>query len=278
MGLRQRSVRGLRKRWLGGVACAMTAAGLGAAAVEMAQIHPNQHLYFNFLVDRKTPERLSTLYDMSFYFTAMPQGREYLLRQTPAGAINLKKKGNNKIHNLDKMILPAADRRRFTHDPSRDPDFDLYLRMGHSLKDPFPPVLNRFKVYNNTILTIATSDLSRVDPAAAGEYQALHRAVTAGAPAARAGGFDVYRHGGRLVWVKEACKPGALTHPFRLALYPANAYRLPDRLQKQGYFELKTRGVRFDGKCLGAARLPDFASVKGGAGGGGEPWKIEVPF
>ena len=275
MGMRQLRARGLRKRWLGGVACALTAAGLGAAAVEMAQIHPNQHLYFNFLVDRKTPERLSTRYDMSFYFAAMPQGREYLLRQTPAGAINLKKKGNNKIHNLDKMTLPAADRRRFTHDPSRDPDFYLDLRLGHSLKDPFPPVLHRFKVYNNTMLTILTPDLSRVDPAVADEYRALHRAATAGEPAARAGGYEVYRQGQRLAWVKEACEPGALMLPFWLKFYPADADR------KRGYFfrGLYTRGARFDGKCLGAARLPDFALTRVRLiQGGEEPWEIEVEF
>ena len=37
---------------------------------------------------------------------------------------------------------------------------------------------------------------------------------------------------------------------------------LPDHLRKQGYFELGVRGVRFDGKCLGAMRLPDFALAR----------------
>ena len=284
MGMRQLSVRGLRKRWIGGAAGALTAAGLGAAALEMAQIHPNQHLYFNFLVDRKTPERLRTWYDMSFYFTAMPQNREYLLRQTPAGAINLKREDINKNLDMGKMILPAADRRRFTHDPSRDPDFylggkDLDLWLSHLLRDPFPPVLHRFKVYNNTILTVAAPDLSRVDPAVADEYRALHRAAMAGEPAARAGGYEVYRHGKRLAWVKEACEPGALMPSFYLALYPAPAYAdlLLDYHQKQGYFPLKARGVRFDGKCLGAARLPDFALTRVRLGQAGK-WKVEVPL
>ena len=284
MGMRQLSVRGLRKRWIGGAAGALTAAGLGAAALEMAQIHPNQHLYFNFLVDRKTPERLRTWYDMSFYFTAMPQNREYLLRQTPAGTINLRRKDINKNLDMGKMILPAADRRRFTQDFSRDPDFylggkDLDPWLSHLLRDPFPPVLNRFKVYNNTIMTVATPDLSRVDPAVADEYRALHRAATAGEPAARAGGYEVYRQGKRLAWVKEACEPGALMPPFRLALYPAPAYAdlLLDYHQKQGYFQLKAHGVRFDGKCLGAARLPDFALTRARLGQPGR-WEVDMPF
>ena len=76
------------------------------------------------------------------------------------------------------------------------------------------------------------------------------------------GGFDVHLHGNRLAWVKEACKPRALRHPFRLRLYPANAYHLPEALRKIGYFEPSIHVVRFDGKCLGAAWLPDFALAR----------------
>ena len=287
MGLRQLPARELRKRWVGGVACALTAAGLCVAALEMAQIHPHQYLYFNFLADRKTPERLRTRYAMDYFLMATRQSYEYLLRQTPAGAVNIKRKYLNTTNH--KTILPAADRRRLTHDLSRDPDFylrdpDFYLAgRGVGLwwnrlpKDPFPPVLHRIKVYNNTILTVATPDLSRIDPAAADEYRALHQAATAGVPVARGGGFDVYLHGGRLVWVKEACEPGALMREFRLDLYPADADRLADHHQKRGYIKLIARGARFDGKCLGAARLPDFALTRARLGQQGK-WEIEVPF
>ena len=172
------------------------------------------------------------------------------------------------------MILPAADRRRFTHDPSRDPDFHLSAnRYPKNLpKEFFPPVLHRLKVYNNTILTVSTQDLSRVDPAVADEYRALHRAATAGESAARAGGYEVYLHGKRLAWVKEACEPGALMPPFQLGFHPADADR------KRVYWT-HVRGVRFDGKCLAAARLPDFALARIRLSQGGEePWEIEVPL
>ena len=291
MGLRQLPAWGLRKRWVGGAAGALTAAGLGAAALEMAQIHPNQHLYFNFLVDRKTPERLRTRYEMDYWYMALRQGYEYLLRQTPSAAINIEKKyfvlDKWRSFGPNRMILPAADRRRFTYNPKLDPDFYLAgggvgLQLSHLPNNPFPPVLHQIKVYNNTILTVATPDLSRVDPAVADEYRALHRAATAGAPAARAGGFDVYLHGKRLAWVKEACEPGALILPFQLALYPADADPMPEQLRKQGYFELSVRGARLDGKCLAAARLPDFAlgriRLSQQGGGGKEPWEVEVPF
>ena len=291
MGLRQLPARGLRKRW-GGVACALTAAGLCVVVVQMAQIHPHQYLYFNFLADRKTPERLRTRYAMDHFLMATRQSYEYLLRQIPSDAVNINRKYLGTTSH--KMILPAADRRRFTQDFSRDPDFylrdpDFYLAgRGVGLwwsrlpQDPFPPVLHRIKVYNNTIMTVATPDLSRVDPAVADEYRALHRAATAGAPVARGGGFDVYLHGGRLAWVKEACEPGALMREFQLDLYPADADHLAAHHQKRGYLALIARGARFDGKCLGAARLPDFALTRARLsqrrGGGKKPWEVDIPF
>ena len=255
MGLRQLPARGLRKRWVGGAAGALMAAGLGAAALEMAQIHPHQHLYFNFLVDRKTPERLRTRYTMDYYRLTLHQGYEYTLRQTPVGA------------------------RQLAHDPNRDPDFYLVGKGGYvwSSHDLFPPVLHRIKVYNNTISTVATPDLSRVDPAVADEYRALHRATTAGEPTARAGGYEVYLHGKRLAWVKEACEPGALARKFLLKLYPANADRLPEASPETGYWTIRVRGVRFDGKCLGATRLPDFALARARLGQPGK-WKTDIYF
>ena len=264
------ALMGLRKKWRGGAACALTAAGLGAAALEMAQIHPHQYLYFNFFVDRKTPERLQSRYTTDYNFMAMRQGYEYLLRQTPAAAINIEKEyfetGILKHLSWSRLILPAADRRRFTHDPGRDPEFYLderrHAMQSNLPKDPFPPVLHQLKVYNNTIVTVSTPDLARVDPAVANEYWALHRAATAGEPVARESGYEVHRHGSRLAWVKEACEPGALRHEFQLNFYPTNAGRLPSHLREQGYFESSVRGVRVDGKCLGAARLPDFALAR----------------
>ena len=278
MGLRQLSVRG------GGVAGALTAAGLCAAALEMAQIHPHQYLYFNFLADRKTPERLRTRYEMDYYLMATRQGYEHILRQAPASLINIKRllpvsfinmkqqgrASSPRQLNIHMQILPAAARDRFTHAPSRDPDFYLWSHLLLPL-DPFPPVLHRIKVYNNTIMTVATPDLTRVDPAVAEAYRALHRAATAGEPAARAGGYEVYLHGQRLAWVKEACEPGALRPQFQLAFYSADAER------KRDHSTIRVRGARVDGKCLAAARLPDFALTRARLRQPGK-WEVDIPL
>ena len=286
MGLRQLPARGVRTGWLSGAAGALTAAGLCVAAIEMAQIHPNQHLYFNFLVDRKTPEGLRERYATDYWNLMGRQGYEYILRQTPAATINMKPR---EVHswadiNRNVQILPAAARNRFTYDPNRDPDFYLNgsVKQGLLPKDPFLPVLHRLKVYNNTIMTVSTPDLSRVDPAVADAYRALHRAATAGEPVARGSGYKVYRHDGRLAWVKEACELGALMREFLLRLYPADPGRLPESRRRWGYFELSARGARFDGKCLGARQLPDFALARArlgqSASDGGWLWEVEVPL
>ena len=283
MRLRQLPVWGLRKGWVGGAACALTAAGLGIAAFEMAQIHPNQHLYFNFLADRKTPEGLRERYETDYWNLMLRQGYEHILRREPASTINMRPRTVPAPADINRnvRILPAAARNRFTYDPGRDPDFYLGSNAINPplgvFKDSFPPVLHRFKVYNNTMMTVSTPDLSRVDPAVADAYRALHRAATAGEPAARAGGFDVRLHDDRLAWVKEDCEPGELMLPFLLRLYPVDARRLLDHHQKRGYFELGVRGVRFDGKCLGARQLPDFALARARLGQQGR-WEVDIPF
>ena len=286
MGLRQLSTRRVRKRWLGGAACALTAAGLGVVVVQMARLHPNQYLYFNFFADRKTPEWLNERYETDYWDMMLRQGYEHILQREPASIINMRRRQVILWEDINRnvQILPAAARNRFTYDPSRDLDFHLGGSPERSFlpRDPFLPVIHRIKVYNNTMLTVSTPDLSRVDPAVADEYRALHRAATAGEPVARGGGFDVHLHGDRLAWVKEACEPGELLFPFWLAFYPVDAGRLPESRRRWGYFALDARGVRFDGKCLGARRLPDFAlaRVRLGQHGpdGGVLWETEVPF
>ena len=285
MGLRQLSARGLRRRWLGGAAVALTAAGLGAAAVEMAQIHPHQYLYFNFFVDRKTPEGLGKRYAMDYWQIRWRQGYEYALRQAPSSpVINLKSLATpigtpawGLVRNVG--ILPAPARARLTYDPTRDPDF--YLG-NFPLDDYFPPVLHQIKVYNNTIMTVATPDLARVDPAVADEYRALLRAATAGEPVARESGYEVYRHGSRLAWVKEACEPGELLRDFRLAFYPVDASRVVPHRQRQGNNVKLISGVRVDGKCLGAARLPEYAvsrvRLRQRSEAGRALWEVEFHF
>ena len=61
----------------------MAGLGLVLVVIQMAQLHPYQQVYFNFAVDRKTPEQLRTHYDMDYWALAHREGLECLLEQYP---------------------------------------------------------------------------------------------------------------------------------------------------------------------------------------------------
>ena len=96
-GLR-RLLAAVRRPWLRRGVYALAAAGVAAAAVEMALIHPHQMVYFNFLVDRRTPEYLSTRYEMEYWGPAYREGLEYLLRRDPQATIHLVAAGELGTH------------------------------------------------------------------------------------------------------------------------------------------------------------------------------------
>lgn len=58
---------------------------LGFTAVETVRIHPWQMVYFNSLVDRTTPERLRTRFDMEYWGTPYAAALKCLLDRFPGG-------------------------------------------------------------------------------------------------------------------------------------------------------------------------------------------------
>ena len=97
------------------------------------------------------------------------------------------------------------------------------------------------------------------------EYQA----VVAGTPAARSD-FDVYFGGGLLAFAKAPCRAEDVTARFVVHLFPAASKDLPANRQQYGFdnldFDFDEHGVIFDGKCLAALALPDYAIVRVEAG------------
>ena len=61
----------------------LAGAGLGLTILAMTQIHPLQDLYFNFLVDRTTPEYLRTQYQLRSPNVAADPALEYLRQRHP---------------------------------------------------------------------------------------------------------------------------------------------------------------------------------------------------
>ena len=255
---RRRPGRGVRLQRGIMLLAAAALAGMAAAGV---RLHPHQQGYFNFLVDRRTPERLRTRYDMLYWGVEYRQGLEYLLARFPEATLHVEH-GVSGTLLRNRLILPAEARRRIVVTGERGPAPDFFFE--RMLRDiPFGPIVYARRIYHNTLLAITALDLSRIDQATVDRYRATYRAAVAGEPLLRLRSqFDLYLDGRTLTWVKEPCRPEDTTRSFVLRTFPVTAADLPLRDREGGVGELDFRfgryGVRFDGHCLLRRSLPDY--------------------
>ena len=258
-----------------GLLSAAAAIALLSAAVQMLQLHPFQSLYFNFLVDRQTPEYLSNQYSMHYYNNVYRAGLEYLLERYPEGALRVYLQTNRDASG----ILPEAQRQRLSvrySGNNEPPDFfitqfpEFPVAGGETAL--FPPPLHTIQVYRNTVLNVAALDLSLAEDAAASRYRQRYREAVAGEPVIRSdfgrsefgsSEFAVYRQGRTLSLVKESCNPREWGVGFKLWLYPADAQLVSRQHRNQGfiqeeYYQLTYPLLRFDGKCFAQTTLPEY--------------------
>ena len=249
-----------RQRWQRVGWYGLSGLGLGLTLLQMAQLHPWQHLYFNFLTDRTTPNQLRTQYELDYWRVTFREGLEYALGQQPGepvavagGSVGMKEAA---------ATLGAADRRRLLLDTAgRDPDYSLNLLI-EGFKRPMRPDVAFNSVYpplyNNTALSLRALDASLMDAAAVAGYAELYRAAVAGEPIIR-GEYAVYLTGRTAVLVKENCRPGERAGRFGVKVYPvvaAQAGRIPGR---DDYRYSSNVGARLGERCLAVIGLPDYA-------------------
>ena len=264
----------------------LAALGLAAAAASMVAIHPYQHLYFNFLVDRTTPERLHSQYQMDYWGTTVRDGLEHLLAHYPSSPIHVAGAYGNIGRSA--ALLPEAERRRISKEPAPNGFHSFYIsgdrrrQMRGSLAlGSFAPSLYNRRIYNNTILTVAAVDLNLVGETTVAAYRKILSAVKEGEAVVEAK-FQLYLHGDNLIYVNEACKPED-SQDFFLHVTPLSADALPPWRRRQGfdrlYFPFAQQGVVFDGTCLASVPLPDYGVARISAGqigrGGRELWRAE---
>ena len=239
---------------------ALAAAALAGAAVDAVRLHPYQQTYFNFLVDRRTPEYLRTQYRMLYWGTEFREALEYLLARFPGATLHVDS-DNHLPLSLNRLILPAEERRRIViADAEHSPHFFIHRKTFRD--DSLAPVLHRLRIYRNTVLMVTAVDLSLVDDGEAADgFHAAYRAAVAGEPLIRSD-FDLYLDGGTLTYVKEACGPEDTAHRFLLQAVPASVEDLPLIYRQAGSRPLDFRfgrfGVRLDGRCLIRRPLPDY--------------------
>ena len=240
----------------------LAAIAIASVVVTVVRLHPYQYLYFNFLVDRTAPENLKTQYIMEYLATAGYEGYKYIMANHPGYAVNLTNTGGYEGNNRNLEIFPESIRRRISFNRNADADyyvlFPNYMSKSHfrQIDVMMPPVIYSRKMYNSTAMIVTTPHLSRVDASAAAAYREIYQTATRGEPARR-GWFDWYLHEKTLTLVMEDCEPGILNGPFLLHVYPADRSDLP-HYYHGGRLSASLYGVRFDGRCLMQATLPDF--------------------
>ena len=243
----------------------LAAAAVAGMAVDVVRLHPHQAAYFNFLVDRSTPERLRSQYEMLYWGTEHREGLEYLLARHPDETLSVGSAADWWLRD-NRTILPAAARNRIVLAGDAGRAADFFIATAHQPKDPFPPpslgVLYTRRIYGSTVLTVKAVDLSRADEATADHYRAVYRAAAAGEPLFRSAAFDLHLDGRTLTWVSASCRPEDTLQRFLLEVVPVDPDDLPRLRRERGWqgrsFWFGRFGVRFDGRCLAQRTLPDF--------------------
>ena len=251
---------------------AYAAAGVAAAGIliAMARIHPLQNVYFNFLVDRASPEHLRTQYEMDYWGMADLGALRHLALTYPSTGLCVAGARHARL------LLPEAQRKRikvkFT-DPYRQAcrgrsDFVIdgersYAVTGFDPPETHAPEVWTRKAYGSTIVSVYSSNPALLDDFHLGRFRERHRSLTQGAPAARAH-YDVYFDAARgaLTYARAPCVRADSRARFFLHVVPVDADDLPENHVRYGFdnrdFNLPEPAL-FDGKCLVTIRLPEYA-------------------
>ena len=259
------------------------AGGVGAVAgiASMALIHPYEHAYFNFFVDRTTPERLRTQYEVSHWGTAGLDGLRFLLHDHPTGALVIFDGAIRK----SAQLLPESDVRWVINS---DDSAGFYMasslpawRLGMAVSPSHVPVRHTRKIYGNTLYWIATL---QIDDEAAAPYQSLRDRLALSTPVASSF-FDIYADGNSLVYIKEQCVADDIRSPIFLHIHPKpDTEGLPSGVRAIGFlnldFHVRETGVWHDGQCMATVPLPDYpiAYVSTGQFKGDHLWEERIPI
>ena len=251
--------------------------GLITTLTAMVALHPHQQVYFNALVDTKTPGALAKRYDMDYWRMAQRQSLEYLLARYPDDVLRVYPSS------LSAVVLPQNDRERIVFTPPDEADF--YVRQRVNRWNAIEPsAFHDIRAYDNAIAFI-------LDPAAA-DYLDYHRAayddVAANGTLLARSAFDIYAYDSALYYLSENCpQPTANAFDLRtfLHIFPTAATDLPRDKREFGFenrgFWFTDQATFFDGKCINKLPLPDYpiARIKTGhnaTASGGAEWRVDI--
>ena len=236
----------------------------------MFALHPHQQVYFNALVDTKTPGALAMRYNMDYWHVAQRQALEYLIARYPDDALRvwmrnanwriLTKNEGERIQRLDSLY--AADFYLWTPHgfnlcATNPQEADFYQPL-HPAIDPRniaeqPPIYS-VKAYGSAIAFILPKDVAA--------YRAAYHDVAANGDLLARADFDIYAYDGALYYLSADCPPPAtnLAAPrLFLHIFPAD---LPANRREFGFESLpillNKQTAFFDGKCIHRQILPHY--------------------
>ena len=295
---------GLGVQWVGGMrrqakAGIYTLAGLGVLGTggEMVRLHPHQHVYFNVLVDRTTPEYLRRHYVLDPWRVSCREGLEFLRRRYPATTVYVR--GSWPVE-LGWMTLPPADRAWLV--PIRDDDVesvDFRISCGEELQPTkreggvrvlvedatFEDTVYERTVYGSTLVTV-TAQVTVPDRKRGVAHRIKSwRGITAGRLVAK-GRFDLYTYpGGRLLgYARNGCTPSDTRPWFFVHIVPVDVQELRANRRRHGYenrdFSFFDRGQAGGGQCWAMVHLPGYEIARVRTGQytklGGRIWETEL--
>ena len=276
------------------LAYGVVGAGLLTTLTAMAALHPHQHMYFNALVDAKTPGAPGNRYDMDYWELAQRESLEYLLARYPDDVLRvwpvtrtepiLPQKDRDRLiglsnpHAADFYLLHREPKRKLPTKTAQETFFYIHPRIN-LLDIPNQPPLRVLRAYGNAIVSIVARDVEA--------YQAAYDDVAANGTLLARSAFDVYAYDGALYYLSSSCEPPPANVRFRvfLHIFPDDAADLPADSRELGFenrdFRFSMPVAFFDGKCVNRQPLPDYpiARIRTGqnaaANGGGE-WRADI--
>ena len=244
-------------------AYALVALGLAVVAVQMVLLHPMQKEYFGPLVSR---DGLDSRWQTRYWNDVLhKEALEKMLELQPEGTVYA-----NKTH--AKAILPEEDRLRLIPNPNF-PSFSVID--GDAGEDAV------WQREANGLVIVSLID-SRDETAAA--FSATIDAA-ASAPVASGGGFDIYRDGRKLTYVKENCAESDTGGRFALSVFPASRADLDDKTRDRNTlnFDFERYGSIRGGDCVIIRNLPGYpiSHIETGQwipGAGSALWRVHIPL
>lgn len=262
------------------VVSALVGLGVLVTGREMVRLHPYQHVYFNALVDRTTPEYLRTHYVLDPWMTSCREGLDFLRRRYPITTVYVQ---NSRQVHAGRLTLPKADRPRLA---LVQEDADVQIQCGKALQSTRfkgPPIrglrsadrgiitelspenaLYVRKVYNSTLLTV-TGLMTVPDRRQSVTLRAedTYRGATTGRLLAK-GMFDIYMYPGTrlLGYARRRCTPPDTRPWFFLHIVPVDEEALPTHRRQYGFdnrdFTFQRRGKQVAGRCWATVELPAY--------------------